>query len=73
MKNKLLKLNCPMCLIEFTTNRRDKIWCDKSCAKKLRDIKDRIDTNYSRQKSIDNKMYFYNLELNKFYFNLKED
>ena len=73
MKNKLLKLNCPMCLIEFTTSRRDKIWCDKSCAKKLRDIKDRIEDNYSRHERMNNKFCVYNLELNKFCLNPRED
>ena len=73
MKNKLLKMICPMCNVEFITNRRDKIWCDKSCAAKLRDVKDCIDTNYRRQEQIQSNRFIYDLESNKFFINWKED
>ena len=65
--NKQIKLNCPMCDKEFITSRRDKIWCDKKCSDKFRNVKKLIEINKSKQKRIDNDAFYYDFDLNKFF------
>ena len=66
-EDRRLKLNCPMCSQQFITTRRDKIWCNISCSKKFRLIKESISTNYQIQKNKDNKCYYYDFDSNKFH------
>ena len=64
-----IKLKCPYCIKEFTTTRRDKIWCDRQCAKKYAQIKTQIDLNKHKQELILEPAFGYDYELNKFYVN----
>ena len=65
--NNPIKLKCPYCIKEFTTTRRDKIWCDRQCAKKYAQIKTQIDLNKQHQKLILDDAFEYDYELDKFY------
>ena len=65
--NKEMKLNCPMCEKEFTTTRRDKIWCDVKCSRRFLNIKKSKDSNRQKHKRIENDALHYDLELDKFY------
>ena len=65
--NNPIKLKCPYCIKEFTTTRRDKIWCDRQCAKKYAQIKTQIDLNKQHQKLILDDAFLYDYELDKFY------
>tara|TARA_R110000796_G_scaffold240570_1_gene361689 strand:- start:50 stop:268 length:219 start_codon:yes stop_codon:yes gene_type:complete len=68
MKNYEIKLNCPLCNIEFKTTRTDKIWCSISCSNKFRIIKNNINENSSiQQRHINKEKYRYNIDLNKWY------
>ena len=66
MKNYPIKLKCPMCNVEFITNRTDKIWCNKSCSVKYLNIAKDIKINKSYQKRMMNDAYSYNFETDKF-------
>ena len=61
-----LKLNCPMCNKEFITTRRDKIWCDKGCSNRFREVKKSIENNYRKNELIKNNAYHYDLDKDKF-------
>jgi ribosomal protein L37AE/L43A len=65
--NKKMKLNCPMCKEEFTTTRRDKIWCNVKCSNRFREVKKSIEANYSKHEFFKNKAFHYEFDLNKFF------
>jgi len=69
--SKKLKLNCPMCNEEFVTNKRNRIWCNKTCSDSFRDLRNRveknIETNKRFQRRIDNVNYRYDFESNKWF------
>jgi hypothetical protein len=65
--NQEIKLNCPMCEQEFTTPRRDKIWCNVGCSNRFIEVKKNIDANKRKHELIKNTDYHYNFKLNKFF------
>ena len=69
--SKKIKLNCPMCNIEFITNKRNRIWCNKQCSDSFRDLRNRVEKNIENnkrlQKRIDNVNYRYDFDSNKYF------
>jgi ribosomal protein L37AE/L43A len=73
MNNYEIKLNCPMCKVEFITSRTDKIWCSLSCSKSFRLIKEDLKLNRSTQeRHLNTDRFRYDIELNKWFLNLKK-
>ena len=69
--SKKIKLNCPMCNIEFITNKRNRIWWNKQCSDSFRDLRNRVEKNIENnkrlQKRIDNVNYRYDFDSNKYF------
>tara|TARA_R110000803_G_scaffold202229_1_gene267280 strand:+ start:124 stop:342 length:219 start_codon:yes stop_codon:yes gene_type:complete len=66
MKAKL-KLDCPMCGKEFTTNHQEKKWCDVGCRTKYADISNGIKINKHKQELFRNNSFTYDFANDKFY------
>lgn len=56
-----------MCNKEFTTRRRDKIWCNKTCSKRYSEVKNRIEVNKRLHLKIEDNRYIYDIESNKWF------
>tara|TARA_R100000541_G_scaffold38593_1_gene46372 strand:+ start:57 stop:272 length:216 start_codon:yes stop_codon:yes gene_type:complete len=64
-----IELICPMCSVEFKTNRRDKIWCNTSCGKMFMNVKKKLDKNKIIQNQVDKGLIFYDFTIKKFKLN----
>ena len=60
--SKELKLNCPLCEKQFTTKRRDQVWCSRSCSRKYGNIKNLIKANYNKQDNMKDNSLEYNFD-----------
>ena len=64
---KKLKLICPICDIEFDTNRRDKIYCSSECRKKKTRIDKLREDAITKQEKMSKPYLHYDYDEDKFY------
>jgi len=62
-----MRLDCPICKSEFSTNYKNKIYCSKRCSIESQQIKKQKLINKRKQDLMSNDAFYYDSKTDKFY------